>query len=308
LRRGHASDYFLASGRGKVAARLWAVEQAYQIVIDCKYSEILWMGMPMSGVAARDGHAATPVRAYWCTALSVGWRLCPGAEVFGAGIPGQETLQCRAGETLAAVAGRPREKGYRLPSLAALAATAAFGQVTVTRYGKTATISAAALTCLWHSVFGTRPVTVVLIRDKSRTGYDLALVTTDPAATAAQVIERHAARWSIEVAIEDSKQVFGTGQARNRVARAVECTMPFQLACQAVATCWYATAGHHPADVEDRGARARWYRSKKQPSTSDMAAKLRRVIIAARIKPSRPDQPTCEEIHVIRPASEDLAA
>jgi hypothetical protein len=53
----------------------------------------------------------------------------------------------------------------------------AFTQVTVTRYGKAATISAAAITCLWHSVFGTRPVTVVLIRDRAKTGYDLALVT-----------------------------------------------------------------------------------------------------------------------------------
>ena len=39
--------------------------------------------------------------------------------------------------------GRPRTKGDRLPSLAELAATTAFTQVTVTRYGKTATISAA---------------------------------------------------------------------------------------------------------------------------------------------------------------------
>ena len=70
--------------------------------------------------------------------------------------------------------GRPREKGDRLGSLAALASATAFGQVTVTRYGKTAAISAAAVTCLWPSVFGTRPVTVVLIRDESGTGYDLA--------------------------------------------------------------------------------------------------------------------------------------
>jgi DDE superfamily endonuclease len=203
--------------------------------------------------------------------------------------------------------GRPRQKGDRLPCPARLAATAAFEQVTVARYGKTATISAAAVTCLWHSVFGARPVTVVLIRDKSRTGCDLALVTTDPAATAARVIERYAARWSIEVAIKDAKQVFGCGQARNRTARAVERTIPFQLACQALAVCWYATAGHHPADVENRRARAPWYRSKRHPSTADMAAKLRRVIIAARFKPSRTDQPTREEIHAIRLAWEDLA-
>ena len=88
--------------------------------------------------------------------------------------------------------GRPRQKGDRLPSLAELAATTAFTQVTVTRYGKAAAISAAAITCLWPSVFGTRAVTVVLIRDRSAAGYDLALVTTDT--TAAQLIERYASR------------------------------------------------------------------------------------------------------------------
>src|SRR6266568_9585769 len=39
--------------------------------------------------------------------------------------------------------GRPRVKGDKLPSLAKLAATAAFTAVTVTRYGTTATIHAA---------------------------------------------------------------------------------------------------------------------------------------------------------------------
>ena len=192
--------------------------------------------------------------------------------------------------------GRPRTKGDRLPCLAGLAATTAFTQVTVTRYGKAAAISAAAVTCVWPSVFGTRAVTVVLICDRSASGYDLALVTTDTAATAAQLIERYASRWSIEVAIEDARQVFGAGQARNPTARAVERTIPFQLACQAITTCWYATAGHDPADVAEHRARAPWYASKAQPSTADMAAKLRRVIIAARFKASRPDQPTCEEI------------
>jgi hypothetical protein len=204
--------------------------------------------------------------------------------------------------------GRPRQKGDRLPVLAKLAATAAFTDVTVTRYGKTAAISAAAVTCLWPSVFGTRPVTVVLIRDRSAVGYDLVLVTTDTAATAAQMIERYAARWSIEVAIEDARQVFGTGQARNRTARAVERTVPFQLACQAITACWYATAGHDPADVADHRARAPWYASKTQPSTADMAAKLRRVVITARFKASHPGQPTPEEISVLRLAWADAAA
>jgi hypothetical protein len=204
--------------------------------------------------------------------------------------------------------GALRKKGDRLPCLAALAATPEFTPVTVTRYGKTQSVQAAAVTCLWYHVTGTRRVTVVLIRGKSRTGFDLALVTTDPDAGPAAVIERYASRWAIEVAIEDSKQVFGCGQARNRAAAAVERTLPFQLTCQAIAITWYATAGHHPADVDARRLRAPWYRGKTEPSTAGMAAKLRRVLTAARFNPSRRDQPTCEEIHAIRLAWEDAAA
>lgn len=160
-------------------------------------------------------------------------------------------------------------------------------------------------TCLWYSVFGSRPVQVVLIRDRCTSSYDLALVTTDTAATSGAVIERYAGRWSIEVAIEDARQIFGAGQARNRIARAVERTVPFQLAGQAITTCWYAVAGHDPADVSDHRSRAPWYKTKAQPSTAD---KLRRVIIAARFRPSRPDQPTLQEINALRLAWADLAA
>ena len=70
----------------------------------------------------------------------------------------------------ACLRGPPRTKGDRLPCLAKLAAATAFTQVTVTRYGKAATISAAAVTCLWPSVFDTCPVAVVLIRDRSAAG------------------------------------------------------------------------------------------------------------------------------------------
>jgi len=164
------------------------------------------------------------------------------------------------------------------------------------------------LTCLWHGVFGARPVQVVLIRDRAATGYDLALATTDLAATPAQIIERYASRWSIEVAIEDAKQIFGAGQARNRLPAAVHRTLPFSLACQSLAVLWYATAGHHPADVDDHRARAPWYRTKAEPSTADMIAKLRRVLIAAKYRPVHPGEPTHAEIHAIRLAWEDAVA
>ncbi len=77
------------------------------------------------------------------------------------------------------------------------------------------------------------------------------------------------------------------------------------LACQALAVIWYATAGHHPADTAARRRNAPWYTTKTEPSTADMTAKLRRVIIAARFKRTSPDQAKPEEIHAIRLAWED---
>lgn len=180
--------------------------------------------------------------------------------------------------------------------------------MTVTRYRKTATVRAAALTCLWHTVFSAQQARVILIRDTAACGFDLALVTTDLHATAAQVIERYAARWSIEVAIEDAKQILGAGQARNRAAAAVRRTLPFTLICQTLAIIWCATAGHHPHDVTARRLDAPWYTTKTEPSTTDMIAKFRRVLITARFHQPRPDQPTPAEIHVIRLAWETNAA
>lgn len=86
---------------------------------------------------------------------------------------------------------------------------------------------------------------------------------------------------------------------------------PVPAACQALAVCWYATAGYHPADTAARRRLAPWYSAKTEPSTADMTAKLRRVLIAARFKRTSADQAKPEEIHAIRLAwgnAGDLAA
>jgi hypothetical protein len=108
--------------------------------------------------------------------------------------------------------------------------------------------------------------------------------------------------------LRDSKQLFGAGQARNRTTRAVEATIPFEIAAQATAVTWYATAGRNPGALRERRRNSPWYTTKSEPSTSDMTALLRRVLIAAKFKAPHPDQPTCEELHAIRLAWEDAAA
>jgi len=204
--------------------------------------------------------------------------------------------------------GRPRLKGNKLSSFTALATTMTFPSSTVTRYGTTTTVSTALLRCLWYGVFGPQQVQVVLVRDKSNNGYDIALVTTDLDATAAQVIERYAARWSIEVAIEDAKQNGGVGQARNRLEQAVQRTVAFGLVVNTLAICWYTTDSHHPNEVEAARALAPWYRQKVQPSVLDMFTKLRHVIITGQFRRVDPGPLTSQQLSIVRLAWEGVAA
>jgi len=204
--------------------------------------------------------------------------------------------------------GRPRLKGDKLPALAEIATTATFTATLVHRYGAQATVRAAVLNCLWYGVFGPQQVKVVLVRDRNTAGYGIALISTDLGANATQLIERYAARWSIEVAIEDAKQTTGVGQARNRLPAAVQRTVPFGLTISSLTICWYAVAGYQPEDVTAARDLAPWYRSKAQPSVADMLAKLRRVIITAQFRRTDTQPATPAEINILRLAWDNVAA
>jgi hypothetical protein len=104
------------------------------------------------------------------------------------------------------------------------------------------------------------------------------------------------------VLFEEARQVAGVGQARNRTRRAVERTVPFGLVCYSLAIVWYATCGHHPADLAARRARSPWYRTKQAPSIADMLAKLRRVLIAVQYQQGQPPTPTMPEILQVQAA------
>jgi hypothetical protein len=164
-------------------------------------------------------------------------------------------------------------------------------------------------TCLWPSVFGARPVHVVLVRDPDAPdGFDLALVSTDLDATAAELVGRYADRWQVEVLFEDSRQVMGVGQARNRTRRAVERTVPFGLLCLSLTVVWYALHGQPATDVAARRALAPWYQAKQTVSFADMLSALRRVLLAAQYLPSSLVEPTLQEILAVQAAWAKAAA
>ena len=205
--------------------------------------------------------------------------------------------------------GRPRTKGDRLGTAEDIAATAAWATVTITAYGRPQVRHVAEITCPWYGSWHTRTVRLILSRDQHTTsGYDLALVTTDPAAAPGALVTRYAARWAIEQAFADARNVLGAGEARNRVRLAVERTVPFALLVHTLIIIWYARHGYDPADIDDRRAASPGTATKTEPAFEDMLIKLRRTLIAARFSGSRPAQPTSEQIHAVLAAWNDAAA
>jgi hypothetical protein len=97
-------------------------------------------------------------------------------------------------------------------------------------------------------------------------------------APAARATLLYDSRWTIETAHQEAK-AHGVGQARNRVQRAVERTVPFGFLCQTITIAWYALHGNPTADLTARRQAAPWYHHKTTVSYTDMLAALRRELI-----------------------------
>jgi DDE superfamily endonuclease len=193
--------------------------------------------------------------------------------------------------------GRPRVKGERLPDLIVLAAMTChqWTPVTVACYGKTLQREVLALRCLWYGALKGQPVQVILSRPTGAPdGYELALVTTNLAATPAAIIERYANRWSEETMFLDARRLAGVGQARTRTKRSVQRLVPFGLCCLSLAICWYARHGQPAHDLAAHRARAPWYRTKRSVSVADMLTALRRALLATQYQHGHPDQHTLD--------------
>jgi len=125
---------------------------------------------------------------------------------------------------------------------------------------------------LWYRGSKTDPVAVVLVRDPLGHWRDEALVTTDPSATAAFVIQGYSRRWSVELAFFDSKQHLGLHDPRVRSERSVERAHPMAWFLESLVILWYCVDGHRGSQVErDRP----WYKKKAAPTFTDMLGALR---------------------------------
>jgi hypothetical protein len=90
-------------------------------------------------------------------------------------------------------------------------------------------------------------------------------------ASVQDVIGWYASRWSIEVAIHDSKQHLGFEQPQGWSRRAVERTAPLAMLLYSLIVLWFAQEGRHQYRPTERP----WYTSKAAASFADMLHTLR---------------------------------
>jgi hypothetical protein len=193
--------------------------------------------------------------------------------------------------------GRPRVKGDRLGTCAQIAQAANWADAVINVYGQDTTVQVTAADALWYGSFKSAPGRVVLVRaPSSGKPYDLGLFTLDTQAGPAAIAERYSWRWPVEPSNATGKQLLGVGDACNRVAKAVERTVPFGFLIQSLLVCWYAISAYSPADIDRRRRLCPWYRSKTEPSPGDMLARLRREFLRARFSVIQPGQDGSDQI------------
>jgi hypothetical protein len=201
--------------------------------------------------------------------------------------------------------GRPRLKGQRQPTLAALAAdpTTTWTEITVAHWygaGKR-TVEVVSATAVWyHSGLPPVPLRWLLIRDPQGRFATQALLCTDLTVAPAQILAWFVQRWQLEVTFEEARRHLGLESQRQWSEAAIRRTTPVLLGLFSLIT--LLAQRQMPGQV---GAvrQAAWYR-KQQPTFADALALVRREVWRHHAFPTSPS--TGEIVEVPRAVVERL--
>jgi hypothetical protein len=186
--------------------------------------------------------------------------------------------------------GRPRVKGARQPTLAArLSDPATVWQDTTVRWygGTTRRVRLASATAVWYHS-GLPPVSIrwVLISDPDGKFASQALLSTDPDADPAQMVEWFVQRWQLEVTFEEARAHLGIETQRQWSDLAIARTTPVLLGLFSVVTLF----AHHLLHGQEMPVRqAAWY-TKGLPTFSDTLAFVRQQLWPASISWMSPEE------------------
>jgi hypothetical protein len=171
--------------------------------------------------------------------------------------------------------GRPARKGARLSGMQEWAEDSQepWKNLKFHEYGLHATLQTKVRRkVLYYTAGGQRLLNVVLTRDRDGHRPDKMFYCTRLDLKPREILSYYAARWSIEVCFENSKQLLGFEDPANRVQPAVERTAPMAMVLYSLSLVWFHQTGHAHVQYPDRP----WYPQKHDPSFADVLATLRR--------------------------------
>ncbi|HEX8375602.1 MAG TPA: transposase [Geminicoccaceae bacterium] len=173
--------------------------------------------------------------------------------------------------------GRPRTKGARLPNLSAVLADAGtrWAEIVVPGWygGGDRTVEVCSATAVWrHAGLPVVPIRWVLLRDPQHRFDPQALLCTDPARDAPQIVRWFVRRWQVEVTFREVRDHLGVETQRQWSDRAIARTTPCLLGLFSIVTLLAARLG---PQARLRVPATAWYR-KRRPTFSDTLAAVRR--------------------------------
>jgi hypothetical protein len=172
--------------------------------------------------------------------------------------------------------GRPRKKGYKLPTPQESVATSPRAKATVTWYGGgDRRVELVSRTGQWYKAGrGLAPIRWVFTHDIQGTHRDDYFYTTDPNLAPRQIISWFTARWAIETTFQEVRAHLGFETPRQRVAASVLRTGPCLLGLfSLISLIFVQYARHHPIRLRS----TRWY-TKTEPTFSDAIATVRQML------------------------------
>ncbi len=260
------------------AARLWWPEKAKVKPEGLPYKTKTELGLDLINLThswLQEGERLRVITdlAYCCQtvlkrrpkAVHVTGRMKPGSALFAL----LETPTVRG-------PGRPRKKGKRLPTPCAMFedSNLKWSEIDVFCYGKQIRLQVHEFTALWYHSAGGEAITVVLCRDPSGKYADTVFFDTDVTASAKDIVERYAARFSIEITNRETKQLLGAENPQCRKQNSVIRAPMFAYWAYSFVVLWFvqqfSTAKTLVADPPP------WYKRKRHYTFSDMLAAARR--------------------------------
>jgi hypothetical protein len=164
--------------------------------------------------------------------------------------------------------GRPRKKGRRLPTPAAMhnARRTPWTTVTLPHGTKTRTKQVLSLQVQWYGVLGQHVCHVVLVREDSEKLRVVLCTTADKPVT--DLLEDGAQRWPIEVWNRDAKQIFGFADSPAHSRKAVLRTAPWVALLSGIVVVWFHRI--YTRDLRLPLPQRPWYTTKQNLSFNDL--------------------------------------